>query len=107
MWNKSDKLLMCVMPLIAFILLTGMLFPADTNAMQPRMGALGADGILEGADYWRDEPMILSAGMGFDNIIGLPELTEETVRGAGGSWYGSVTCTNGEEPNINFFTSAS
>ncbi|MGB3058239.1 MAG: hypothetical protein WBE17_00740, partial [Anaerolineae bacterium] len=38
------------------------------------------DGALEGADYWRAEPVILSAGMGFDNIIGLPELTEETVR---------------------------
>ncbi len=55
------------------------------------------DGALEGADYWRDEPLILSAGMGFDNIIGVQELTEDTVREAGGSWYGSLTCTNGEE----------
>lgn len=29
-------------------------------------------GELVAADYWRDEPLILSAGMGFDNIIGLP-----------------------------------
>lgn len=57
------------------------------------------NGQLEGADYWRDEPLILSAGMGFDNIIGLPKLTAETVREAGGSWYGSVTCTSGEEPD--------
>lgn len=65
------------------------------------------NGELVAADYWADEPMILSAGMGFDNIIGLPEVTEETVREAGGSWYGSVTCTNGEEPLTVNYTSTS
>ena len=64
------------------------------------------NGKLEGADYWRDEPAILSAGMGFDNIIGLPELTEASVREAGGSWYGSLACTNGEAPATNLLTSA-
>ena len=64
------------------------------------------NGRLLGADYWRDEPVILSAGLGFDNIIGLPELTQETVRQAGGSWYSSVNCTNGQEPPKNIFTSA-
>jgi hypothetical protein len=29
------------------------------------------NGKLEKADYWRDEPVILAAGMGFDNIIAL------------------------------------
>lgn len=37
------------------------------------------NGRLEAADYWSDEPSILSAGMGFDNIIGSPEVTRETV----------------------------
>src|SRR5919108_2926977 len=64
------------------------------------------NGRLAGADYWRNEPVILSAGLGFDNIIGLPELTQETVREAGGSWYSSVKCTNGQEPSTNVFTSA-
>ncbi len=64
-------------------------------------------GRLVAADYWRDEPLILSAGMGFEGIIGLPEVTEESVREAGGSWYGSVTCTNGEEPSVAGYTSAS
>lgn len=64
------------------------------------------DGQLVAADYWRDEPLILSAGMGFEGIIGLPELNEDTVREYGGSWYGSVTCTNGEEPADAAFTSA-
>lgn len=64
------------------------------------------NGELVQADYWSDEPMILSAGMGFEGIIGLPELNEDTVREYGGSWYGSVTCTNGEEPADAAFTSA-
>lgn len=63
------------------------------------------DGQLVAADYWSDEPLILSAGLGFDNIIGLPDVNEETVREAGGSWYGSVTCTNGEAPGTIAFTS--
>lgn len=63
------------------------------------------NGALVAADYWRDEPLILSAGMGFDNIVGLPEVNEEMVRAAGGSWYGSVTCTNGEEPAVAAHTS--
>ncbi len=64
------------------------------------------NGRLEAADYWRDEPVILSAGMGFDNIIGLPELTEESVRQVGGSWYGSLQCANGQPPSTNVLTSA-
>jgi hypothetical protein len=65
------------------------------------------DGALVAADYWADDPSILSAGLGFDNIIGLPELTEETVREAGGSWFDSLACTNGEEPADTARTSAS
>jgi hypothetical protein len=65
------------------------------------------NGELVAADYWSDEPVILSAGLGFDNIIGLPEINEETVREAGGSWYGSVTCTSGETPSTGNFTSVS
>jgi len=56
------------------------------------------NGELDGADYWREEPAILAGGMGFDNIIGVPEITEKIVHDAGGSWYRSLTCTSGEEP---------
>ena len=63
------------------------------------------DGALKEADYWSDEPVILSAGMGFEGIIGWPEVNEETVREAGGSWYSSVICTNGEDPPAGAYTS--
>ncbi len=65
------------------------------------------NGMLVAADYWTDEPEILSAGMGFDNIVGLPEVNEETVREAGGSWYRSVQCTNGNEPTLVTYTTTS
>ena len=39
------------------------------------------------ADLWGTELAILSAGMGFDGVIGLPNTDIETVRAAGGSYY--------------------
>src|SRR5690348_14080762 len=56
-------------------------------------------GKLVDADIWAAEPSILSAGFGFDSIIGLPQLTEDVVRQAGGSWYGDLKCTSGKEPD--------
>ena len=63
------------------------------------------NGELVNADYWSLEPKILSAGMGFDNIIGIDELTQEAVKAAGGSWNEGLICTNGEEPSNGNFTS--
>ena len=50
------------------------------------------NGELSSADYWDAEPMILSAGMGFDNIIGVNEITEAAALEAGGGlvWVGGV-----------------
>ena len=63
------------------------------------------NGELSGADYWDAEPKILSAGMGFDNIIGVNEITEGAALEAGGAWYGSVVCTSGQEPSDSNRTS--
>ena len=64
------------------------------------------NGALEAADYWSDTPSILSAGLGFDGILGVPELTEDAVRAAGGSWYGGLTCASGDDPPDSARTSA-
>jgi hypothetical protein len=64
------------------------------------------NGQLEAADYWQEKPAILSAGLGFDNIIGLPAITQDVVRQAGGSWYGGLRCGSGEEPTTGMRTSA-
>lgn len=52
------------------------------------------DGVLIGADYWSEEPKILSAGVGFADIVGVdaPELTEEVVRQIGGAWSSDINC---------------
>jgi hypothetical protein len=72
-------------------------FPRVTTAR------LHQDIIIE-ADLWSPEPEILSAGYGFDNIIGVPG-EEEEVRAAGGAW-NRVTCTNGEKPDRAVLTSS-
>lgn len=46
------------------------------------------DGRLVAADYYTDRPEILSAGLGFVGIIGVPSLDRESVRAAGGAWAG-------------------
>jgi len=55
------------------------------------------DGVLKGADYWSEEPQILSAGMGFDGIVAIdaPELTIDSVRAAGGAWSSDIYCGSG------------
>jgi len=48
--------------------------------------ALYDDRILA-ADIWDDELRVLSAGMGFDGVIGWPDEELETIRTGGGSFY--------------------
>lgn len=57
------------------------------------------DGVLKGADYWTEEPQILSAGMGFDGIVGIsvPEVTFDSVLEAGGAWSSDVNCGTGAQ----------
>ena len=46
------------------------------------------DDRLVAADYWGDELVILSAGMGFDNIVRTPSEDFDATIEAMGSWYG-------------------
>src|SRR5690349_21400967 len=61
--------------------------------------------VIINADLWSDKPEILSAGYGFDGIIGV-DGGEKEVRDAGGTW-NTVTCANGQEPPRNVLTSSS
>lgn len=65
-----------------------------------------SDKRLVEADYWSGEPKILSAGYGFDGIIGLPSLEPAAVRAAGGAWVDGLTCTDGSTPPVAVRTSA-
>jgi len=52
------------------------------------------DGDLIEADYWSEEPKILSAGLGFCDIGGIPVpmVTEQIVQQAGGAWLSDIDC---------------
>jgi hypothetical protein len=98
---------------VGLVALSGVLFSVGMVPLGDALADAGRgplaqahDGRLEGADYWREEPMILSGGMGFEGIIGISELTEEAVREADGAWISDLTCTNGEEPAANLRTRA-
>ncbi len=68
--------------------------------------------VLINADMWRSKPMMLAAGLGFTDIIGVPNagssdlaVAEEAVRGAGGTWLKDLKCEG--TPVANDHTSAS
>lgn len=56
------------------------------------------DGRLVDADYWDTEPKILSAGFGFDGIIGAPDDDEQTTIDAGGAWDSTLECAKSGGP---------
>jgi hypothetical protein len=56
------------------------------------------------ADLFSEQPEIMSAGYGFEGIIGI-EGGEAEVRAAGGAW-NQVTCGNGEEAPRRVLTSS-
>ncbi len=93
---------------LSLVILLSTLYPAlgqDTTVTYPA-GPLATffDGELIEADYWSEEPKILSAGLGFADIGGVPvaTLTEEIVRQAGGAWLSDIDC---DTTNTGFFTS--
>ncbi len=61
------------------------------------------DGVLEDADYWSDQPEILSAGLGFSDIVGIETnaITEALVQSIGGAWASNISC---EDPRDRTFT---
>lgn len=50
------------------------------------------DGRLVDADYWTQEPAILSAGLGFDGTISAPSDDEQTSVDAGAAWDFALEC---------------
>jgi hypothetical protein len=69
--------------------------------------------VLIGADMWAKKPKMLAAGLGFVNILGVPDadsgdlaLAEAAVRGVGGAWNTGLTCASMPMPPQRAFTSA-
>ncbi len=109
-----------LLPLFILTSTISLTFGQDTTITYP-IGPFATffDGDLVGADYWSEEPKILSAGVGFDGIGGIPvpdaptqEVngfivpnvpTEEIVRQANGAWLSDIDC---DTTNTGLFTTA-
>ena len=69
--------------------------------------------VIINADIWAAKPEMMAAGLGFTNIVGVPNLSTSNVPLsktlavlAGGTW-NTVRCTNGQTPPLASYTSAS
>ena len=62
--------------------------------------------IIINADMFSMTPEIMSAGYGFEGIIGVVPYNEAGVIEAGGVWNQGVTCINGMTPPTRALTSA-
>lgn len=82
--------------------------PAKATVSCPTFpGTSFFDGRLEDADYWSDQPAILSAGLGFCDIVGIEvdEITEALVESIGGAWALNISCEDTD--NRTFTTTRS
>jgi hypothetical protein len=84
----------------------------DPDQGTPTYQTLKQD-ILINADIWDPEPKMLSAGLGFTDILGVEGLTsndlvtsEQVVRAAGGAWNTPDCSTTGATPSLGAYTSA-
>jgi hypothetical protein len=78
----------------------------------PTYKALRQDVIIN-ADIWARKPEMMAAGLGFTNIVGVPNLSTSDVTLsktlavlAGGTW-NNVRCRNGQTPPLASYTAAS
>jgi hypothetical protein len=81
---------------VVVLAITGLVLWIRSTAVDSR--AAMYDGQLIDADYWTTEPEILSAGFGFDGIIGAPDDDEQTTLDAGGAWDSALTCSKAGGP---------
>lgn len=75
---------------VALVLVVGSTVRSSTDSLY--------DGRLVDADYWDSEPRILSAGFGFDGIIGAPDDDEKTSVDAGAAWDSTLVCAKDGGP---------
>jgi hypothetical protein len=100
------KILLGVAALLVLILGSGAIYMTIRTRQTeetPLYLLLHQDQIIN-ADLWSDQPEILSAGYGFDGIIGI-DGGEAEVRAVGGAW-NTVECTSGEAPERRVLTSS-
>jgi hypothetical protein len=86
--------------------------PKVTSGNEPYSYRVLRRDVIINADIWNSKPEMMAAGLGFTNIIGVPDLSTSNMplsrtlaRLAGGTW-NNVSCPNGQTPPLASFTSA-
>jgi hypothetical protein len=102
--HVSRRRIIAVLILIVLLVAGAVLILARQSGTTFTFQQLHQDTIIN-ADLWSEQPEILSAGYGFDGIIGV-DGGEAEVRAAGGTW-NTVTCSDGHEPPRSVLTSSS
>ena len=95
---------------------TGLAMPEQSDqgggGTPPTYQVLRQDVIIN-ADIWARKPEIMAAGLGFTNIVGVPNLStgdgtlSKTLAVLAGGTWNNVRCANGRTPPLSSFTSAS
>ncbi|MFK8006660.1 MAG: phospholipase [Saprospiraceae bacterium] len=69
-----------------------------SGCIEDRIDNVLYEGNLASADYWSDEPKILSAGVGFSdiNFVDFEDVTKENAMAAGAAWLDDMTCDQNE-----------
>jgi hypothetical protein len=87
--------------------------PEQAVAKTPPTYQVLRQDVIINADIWARKPEMMAAGLGFTNIVGVPNLSTSDVTLsktlavlAGGTW-NNVRCANGQTPPLSSFTSAS
>jgi hypothetical protein len=90
----------------------GLATPERSGGRTPPTYQVLRQDVIINADIWARKPEMMAAGLGFTNIIGVPNLSTGDVPLsktlavlAGGTW-NNVRCTNGQTPPLSSFTSA-
>jgi hypothetical protein len=87
--------------------------PRSSAAKTPFTYRVLRQDVIINADIWAAKPEMMAAGLGFTNIVGVPNLSTSDVTLsktlavlAGGTW-NNVRCTSGQTPPLASYTSAS
>lgn len=111
-WARRSLPTQIVLIVGGTLILVAILVGVRVLSIVSQPSAVLREDVLISADAWDPQPKMLAAGLGFTDIIGVPELsiddlalTRTQVLLAGGAW-NDATCTAGGEPELSSYTSA-
>jgi len=87
--------------------------PAPASSQLPYTYRVLRRDVIINADIWNRKPEMMAAGLGFENIIGVPGISTSDVPLsrtltvlADGAWNSNVHCPDGQTPPLASYTSA-